>query len=133
MVTDSNICKKLYRTIIISIFIFPFADISAQTYNQEIFTYVSPKPNSNNNSVSNNIIISVNQDLNMNSVHSNSLINVSGKICGMVSGRIIVKRRTILFIPDNNFLPGDEITANFSEFGRLLGDLFSQNEFTFLV
>ncbi|MFC2094035.1 aryl-sulfate sulfotransferase [Bacteroidota bacterium] len=133
MVSHSNICNKLFRTLIISIFIFSFADISAQTYNQELFTYISPKPNSNNNSVSNNIIISVNQDLNMSSVHSNSLINVSGKIGGNISGQIIIKRRTLLFIPDNNFLNGDEITVNLSEFGVLLGDLFSENEFSFSV
>jgi hypothetical protein len=133
MVTHSNICKKLFITIIISIFILSFADITAQTYNQTLINYFSPKPNSKNNSVSNNIIISVNQELNIGSVHSNSLINVSGQIGGNVSGQIVVKRRTILFIPDNNFLHGDEITVNFSEFGRLLGDLFSQNEFTFSV
>ena len=133
MVSHSNICNKLFRTLIISVFIFSFANISAQTYNQELFTYISPKPNSNNNSVSSNIIISVNQDLNIGSVHSSSLINVSGKIGGNVTGHTVVKQRTILFIPDNNFLPGDEITVDFSKFGRLLGDLFSQNSFTFSV
>jgi hypothetical protein len=133
MVSHSNICKKLFRTIIISICILSFADITAQTYNQELFTYISPKPNSKNNSVSTNIIISINQDINIGSVHSNSLINVSGKIGGNVTGHIVVKQRTILFIPDNNFLPGDEITVDFSKFGRLLGNLFSQNSFTFSI
>jgi len=134
MITLINIWQKLFKTsITISIFIFAFVNISAQTYNQTLFTYVSPKLNSKNNSPSNNIIISVNQVLNMVSNYSNSLIIVSGEIGGKISGRIVVKRSTILFIPNNDFLPGDKITVDFSELGRLLGDLFHQNNFSFSV
>lgn len=134
MVPFFNIRQKLFKTrLIISIFIFSFVNISAQTYNHALFTYVSPKHNSKNNLPSNNVIISVNQDLSLGSRYSHSLIIVMGEFGGNIRGRIVVKQRTILFIPDNNFLPGDNITVDFSELGRLLGDLFGQNSFKFSI
>ncbi|NNG27222.1 MAG: hypothetical protein HKM87_06820, partial [Ignavibacteriaceae bacterium] len=129
-----SVWRRVFKTsLIISIILFSFTNSFAQTYNQTLFTYISPKPNSTNNSPANNIIISVNQDLNIGSIYSCSLIIATGNNGGIVSGRIIVKRRTILFIPDNDFLPGDEITVDFSEFGRLLGDYSNQNYFRFSV
>ena len=134
MVPFFNIMQELFKTrLIICIFIFSFVNISAQTYNHTLFTYVSPKHNSKNNLPSNNVIISVNQDFSLGLRYSNSLIIVRGEFGGNVSGRIVVKQRTILFIPDNNFLPGDNITVDFSELGRLLGDLFGQNNFKFSI
>ena len=132
MIKRTNIGKTIIKSIIITI-LFSLIDIYAQSYDQELFNYISPKPNSKNNSVSNNIIISVNRDFNIASVHSNSLIDVNGKIGGNITGRTVVKQRTILFIPDHNFVPGDEIKVNFSGLGRLFGDFFSQNSFTFSV
>jgi len=129
-----NIIQRLIKTsLIISITLFSCANIYAQTYNQALFTHISPKPNSINNSQSNNIIISVNQDLNIGSIFPNALIMVKGNIGGNVSGQIIVKHRTILFRPNNDFFPGDEIVVDFSGLGRLLGDLSSQNYFRFSV
>ena len=133
MLKQSDICKKSIRTFVISIFIFSLSNLYAQTYNQELFTYVSPKPNSKNNSISNNIIISISRDVNIPSVLFNSLIKVKGKTSGNITGRILIKPKTIIFMPDNNFVPGDEIKVDFSEFGRLLGDFLSQNTFIFSV
>jgi hypothetical protein len=134
MKTPIKFCLNLFKTnVIITITIFSCLNIYAQTYNQALFTYISPKPNSKNISPSNNIIISVNQDLNIGSNYSNTLITVGGKINGYINGRIVVKKRTVLFIPDNNFLPGDEIFIDFSEMARFLGDLTNQNYFSFSV
>ncbi len=41
----------------------------------------------------NNIIISVNQDLNIGSIYPSSLIVATGKIGGTIGGQIIIKQR----------------------------------------
>jgi len=68
--------------------LFSYANIYAQTYNQTLFTRISPKPNSINNSLSNNIIISVSQDFNIGSIYPSSLITATGKIGGTIGGQI---------------------------------------------
>jgi len=129
-----NIIQRLLKTsLIISITLFLCGNFYAQSYNQTLFTNLCPRPNSVNNSPSNNIIISVGQDLNIGSIYSSSLIMATGKIGGTIGGQIIIKQRAILFIPYNDFFPGDEITVDFSEFGRLLGDYLNQNYFRFSV
>jgi len=130
--TFNNFFCRLMKIKTLSItFLILFSNVFAQTYNQELFTYLSPKPNSINNSPSNNIIISVNQEIKNSWVNSGSLINVKGQRSGNINGRVIKKEKTILFIPDEDFLNGDKIKVDLSKLALHLGDFSMQSYFTF--
>ncbi|MDX1372524.1 MAG: Ig-like domain-containing protein, partial [Nitrososphaeraceae archaeon] len=125
--------KTFFRLLTLIIIVFALDNIYSQSYNDNLFIYISPKPNSINNSPSNNIIISFDEQLNVGSMYSGSLLQVRGKQGGLISGKIISKGGSIIFMPDNDFHLGDEITVDFSGLARLFGDFSSNNYITFAV
>jgi hypothetical protein len=133
MTNTNSFCRLTKNLILLITFVLSFSNVFAQTYNQELFTYISPKPNSKNNSPSNDIIISVNQEIKNSWVNSGSLINVEGQSSGNINGRVIKKENTILFIPDKDFLNGDKIKVDLSKLALHLGDFSMQSYFTFSV
>ena len=124
--------KQILVTLIIIIFLCPSISYS-QNYNKNIFKYISPKPSSINNSPSNNIIIYFDEQLNLGTVYPQSLIKVNGKFSGDISGKIITENKSIIFMPDDDFLLGDDITVDLSGLARLFGDLSATNFITFSV
>lgn len=103
------------RFILLIICIIPGYYLAAQSVNVSKFQYISPSPGSVLVTPETNIIIKPGEVLATFDLNDPSLISVTGHL-GIDSypGKLYLTSdsKTIVFIPDNPFTPGEEITVN---------------------
>ena len=98
------------------IFILLFASLSpAQESNIEKYQFISPLPGSKLIMPENNIIIRQGDIVDPTTIKEES-IEVVGSISGLHSGKLILSNdlRTLIFVPDEPYERGEEVTARFN-------------------
>ena len=107
----------------------------AQTIDETVVEYVSPKPGSVDNSPGNNIIIILKTPVEAGYRFSSDLLKVTGDKSGKVSGKIILSddNRTLVFKPYKNFNPGEIIKVDLTGLLSNLGSFSAKNNFSFSV
>lgn len=100
------------------------------------FQYLSPLPGSEMNQPETNIIIRYGTPFNSGDVLKGKLIEVSGEISGIHSGKIILTEddKTMLFTPEVPFALGENVTVKFlrtvkTKYNKIIPDL----NFTFRI
>src|SRR4030043_307222 len=104
------------------VLIFCLASSFVFSNNGKQYQFLSPTPNSKFNSLENTIIIREGSTIDQSSLVEGTII-VSGSKSGKVSGRLILAsdQRTIIFKPNNFFLPDETIEVTISEGIRTIG------------
>ncbi len=112
-----------------------FTSVSAQTIDQTIVEYVSPKPGSVDNSPANNVIISLKNPVDPGFQFSPDLLIVTGEKSGRISGNTFLSddNRTIIFKPYKNFELRDIIKVDLSGLLSTLGSFSARNHFSFSI
>jgi Arylsulfotransferase (ASST)/Cep192 domain 4 len=107
----------------------------AQTVDQNVVDYVSPKPGSIDNSPQNNIIIKFIGGFERGTTFSPDLIKVSGTQSGKISGELILTddNKTIIFKPFSAFELGEIINVNVSGLLSTIGSFSEENNFSFSI
>ena len=107
----------------------------AQNENVEMYQYIFPIPGSSNISPENNIIIRHGNIIDQSTIAS-SRISVVGSESGMHKGELFLSDElmTLIFIPENIFMPGEEIKVQLNEGIKLIdGEVLEQLEFNFFI
>ncbi|MBN2416073.1 aryl-sulfate sulfotransferase [bacterium] len=100
------------------------------------YQFIAPVPGSEYNTRETTVIIRHGDFIDAGSLSVVGALTVSGSISGPVSGRIILSSdgRTVIFAPDDLFVPGEHVTVAISRGIRTLtGEAIPECEFNFTI